>query len=319
MARPVRISTFAAPALRFQDGGKVFGQEAVDRMIAYWRSQLAQVLPGKPDLVVLPEACDRFPDHNNEERFEYYKVRGNQVRDALAALAREHGCYIAYSAAREVEDGSWRNSTQLIDRAGNVAGVYNKNHLVIEERTRWGILYGADAPVFECDFGRVACAICFDLNFDELRLKYAAQRPDLIVFSSMYHGGLMQAYWAYSCRAHFVGACCGLPSAILAPTGDILATTTNYFSHVTATVNLDCAIIHLDHNWGRIRAMLDKYGPKVKMHDPGLLGAVLISSETSEFTIADLVQEFEFELLDDYFQRSLDHRHAPGNIEGTAG
>ena len=318
MANYVRISTLGPEALRFHKGEKKFGQEAVDLMIGHWRAQLARVLPEKPDLIVLPEACDRFPDHQNEERLEYYKVRGNQVRDAFAAIAKEHGCYIAYSAAREVEDGSWRNSTQLIDRGGNVMGIYNKNHLVIEERTRWGILYGAEAPVFECDFGRVACAICFDLNFDELRLKYAAQKPDLILFSSMYHGGLMQAYWAYSCRSYFVGACRGLPSAILAPTGEILATTTNYFSYVTATVNLDSTLIHLDHNWGRIRAMIDKYGPKVKMHDPGLLGAVLISSETGEFTVDDLIKEFEFELLDDYFERSLKHRHEPGNIEGTA-
>ncbi|HQH51653.1 MAG TPA: carbon-nitrogen hydrolase family protein [Candidatus Hydrogenedentes bacterium] len=318
MANPVRISTFGTPAVRFYEGAKKLGQEAVDAMLAHWRAQLALVLPEKPDLIVVPEACDRFPDHNNEERFEYYKIRGDQVRDAFAAAAKEHGCYIAYSAARALEDGSWRNSTQLIDRNGKVAGIYNKNHLVIEERTRWGMLYGAEAPVFQCDFGRVACAICFDLNFDELRLKYVAQRPDLIVFSSMYHGGLMQAYWAYSCRAHFVGACSGLPSAILSPAGEILATTTNYFSCVTATVNLDCALIHLDYNWDKIRAMTDKYGPKVKLHDPGLLGAVLISSETTEFTISDMIKEFGIELLDDYFRRALDHRHAPGNIEGTA-
>ena len=72
-----------------------------------------------------------------------------------------------------------------------------------------GSLCGKDAPVFECDFGRVAFAICFDLNFDELRLKYVKAKPDLIIFSSMYHGGLMQAYWAYSCRAYFVGAIAG--------------------------------------------------------------------------------------------------------------
>jgi len=72
--------------------------------------------------------------------------------------------------------------------------------------TESGILYGREAPVFDCDFGRVAFAICFDLNFDELRLKYVKAKPDLIVFSSVYHGGLMQAYWAYSCRAHFIGA-----------------------------------------------------------------------------------------------------------------
>jgi len=61
---------------------------------------------------------------------------------------------------------------------------------VIEETTQDGVLCGKEAPVFECDFGRVACAICFDLNFDELRLKIAKARPDLILFCSMYHGGL---------------------------------------------------------------------------------------------------------------------------------
>ena len=42
------------------------------------------------------------------------------------------------------------------------------------------------------------------------------------------------------------GACCNLPSVILAPTGEILATTTNYFDQVTAEVNLDCALSHFE-------------------------------------------------------------------------
>ena len=256
------------------------------------------------------EVLERVGVEVHDERAREILVKGGGKADGIRVRLPEHLVRWALETAP--------SRMTLCDRNGKVAGIYNKNHLVIEERTRWGMLYGAEAPVFQCDFGRVACAICFDLNFDELRLKYVAQRPDLIVFSSMYHGGLMQAYWAYSCRAHFVGACSGLPSAILSPAGEILATTTNYFSCVTATVNLDCALIHLDYNWDKIRAMTDKYGPKVKMHDPGLLGAVLISSETTEFTINDMIKEFGIELLDDYFRRALDHRHAPGNIEGTA-
>ena len=81
----------------------------------------------------------------------------------------------------------------------------------------------ADAPLIECDFGRVGSAICFDLNFSEIRQRYEQARPDLLIFPSMYHGGLMQAYWAYACRAHLVTAVCGLPSAILSPVGNELA------------------------------------------------------------------------------------------------
>ena len=315
MARRVTISTLGIEPLRFGTGGKVHGQEAIDRMIAHWRRMLEPVLPGRPDLIVVPEACDRFPEHSMKERQDYYRARGDKVRDAFAEAARENHCYIAYSAIREMDDGSWRNSTQLIGRDGGLMGPYNKNHPVIEETTEGGILCGKDAPIFECDFGRAACAICFDLNFDELRLKYVQAKPDVLVFSSMYHGGLMQAYWAYSCRAHFVSAIAGEQSGILSPQGETIATTTNYFDYTTATVNLDCKVVHLDYNWQHLSRMKTKYGAKVKIYDPGYLGSVLISSESEEFTIDDMIEEFGIEPLDDYMVRALAHHHDPKNRE----
>jgi hypothetical protein len=161
----------------------------------------------------------------------------------------------------------------------------------------------------------IACAICFDLNFDELRLKYARQKPDMILFSSMYHGGLMQAYWAYSCRTHFIGSICGLPCTIISPIGETVTRSTNYFNFVTHTINLDCRVIHLDYNREKLRAIKNKYGSRVKITDPGFLGSVLITSETVEFTIDDIVDEFKIELLDDYIDRALAHRHNPKNME----
>ena len=312
MANYVKISTLG-PRLLTENPGT--SQAAVDHVIEFWKGELNQVLPDHPDLIVVPEACDRYTAHSLEERLAYYRVRGNRVRDFFADTARKHRCHIAYSAAREMPDGTWRNSTQLIGRDGQVLGIYNKNHVVITENTEGGILYGRDAPIIECDFGRVACAICFDLNFDELRLKYVQAKPDLILFSSMYHGGLMQTYWAYSCRAHLVTAVARSPSAIISPVGRVLASTTNYFDFVTATVNLDCKVVHLDFNWDKLKAMKEKYGPKVSVFDPGYLDPVLIASETEERTSEDLVEEFEIELLDDYFARSLAHRHDPRNVE----
>jgi hypothetical protein len=290
-------------------------QEVVAKMITHWRARFAQVLPDKPDLIVVPEACDRPAGFSLDKRLEYYRVRTDQIQQFFAQTARENKCYIVYSAAREMEDGTWRNSSILIDRAGTVAGIYNKNHVVIEETTQAGILCGRDAPVFDCDFGRVAFAICFDLNFDELRLKYKQAKPDLLIFSSMYHGGLMQAYWAYSCRCHFVGAVAGLPCEIRTPLGEVIASNSNYFDYVVATVNLDCRLVHLDYNWNRLKALKDKYGPKVTVKDPGYLGSVLVTSEHETISVEQMIQEFDIELLDDYMQRALAHRHAPGNME----
>ena len=290
-------------------------QRIVGQVIAHWTREFSQVLPDRPDLIVVPEACDRVAGLSREKRLEYYRVRKNQVRDFFAKVAADNRCYVVYSAAREMDDGTWRNSSVLIDREGKIVGVYNKNHVVIEETTESGILCGHEAPVFECDFGRVALAICFDLNFDELRLKYAGAKPDLIVFSSMYHGGLMQAYWAYSCRAHFVGAIHGLPCEIRNPLGEVVASSTNYFDYAVAEVNLDCRLAHLDYNWARLRELKNKYGPKVHIRDPGFLGSVLISSEDEKVSVDEMIAEFKIELLDDYMARALAHRHVPGNME----
>ena len=309
----VRIATLGPRSLSVD--AKADPQSIVSQVIAHWRREFSQVLPDRPDLIVVPEACDRVGGLSRERLLEYYRVRKDQVRDFFAKVAAENRCYVVYSAAREMPDGTWRNSSTLIDRQGRVMGVYHKNHVVIEETTESGILCGRQAPVFDCDFGRVALAICFDLNFDELRLKYIQARPDLIVFSSMYHGGLMQAYWAYSCRAHFVGAVSGLPCEIRNPLGEVVASSTNYFDFVVADVNLDCRLAHLDYNWSRLRDLKAKYGPKVTIHDPGFLGSVLISSEDAAVSVDEMIAEFHIELLDDYMARALAHRHAPGNME----
>jgi hypothetical protein len=73
--------------------------------------------------------------------------------------------------------------------------------------------------------------------------------------------------------------------------------------------------VHLDYNWERLRRVKAKYGPKVKITDPGCLGCVLIASEHETISVDDMIKEFEIELLDDYFVRSLAHRHKPGNME----
>jgi len=80
-------------------------------------------------------------------------------------------------------------------------------------------------------------------------------------------------------------------------------------------VNLDCKLAHLDYNWERLRKLKAKYGPKVTISDPGRLGSVLISSEHETISVNEMIKEFEIELLDDYFARSLAYRHKPGSME----
>ena len=125
----------------------------------------------------------------------------------------------------------------------------------------------------------------------------------------MFHGGLAQAIWAYTCRSHFVSAV-GIPellSQIRNPHGTIIASSTNYLDCVTATVNLDCCLVHLDGNYEKLTALKAKYGTEVDISDPGEIGSVLVTSNLDDIKAEEMLSEFEIEPLDDYLQRSLEH------------
>jgi hypothetical protein len=316
MARNVKISSIGKQPPRFPIEEKTNYEGLVEDMIRFWKAQIDIVLPDKPDLIILPENCDRYWGTPGEMVVPFRKAMGRRMLDELRQIARENNCYIVHSSTLEKPDGTWRNAAIMIDRSGEVIGQYNKNHTVVTEIDK-GILCGAETPIIKCDFGTVGFVICFDLNFDELRLKYKDLHPDLLIFPSMYHGGLMEAYWAYSCRAHFVG-CTGvdtLPNEFYSPVGNLLGTSTNYYQPITHTVNLDCVVAHIDFNGAAFTALKKKYGPDVAIFDPGKLGCVLITSESKTVSIQEMVAEFEIELLDDYLERSLAHHHDAANRE----
>jgi hypothetical protein len=125
----------------------------------------------------------------------------------------------------------------------------------------------------------------------------------------------MQNYWAYNCQAYFIGCTAGLECTVVNPVGTKIAASTNYQHYITARINLDYKVVHLDENWGKLRQIKEKYGRGVKIFDPGYLGCVLLTSEMTEISAKDIIKEFAVETWDEYYARSMRHRHLPGNME----
>ena len=310
----VKIATIGGGGALVKAGENNDPQNLVVQIIDYWKGELDKVLPYHPDLILLTEACDRPGGLSTEEQFNYYKIRKNQVSDYFASVAKANHCYIAFGMKRE-ENGGWRNLCVLLDREGKVSGIYDKNFPTIDEMDQ-GIKAGNETPLLKCDFGTVGCAICFDLNFDELRQKYEVLKPDIMLFPSMYHGGLEQSKWAYSCRSFFVCSFGSLtaPSEIRNPLGEVVATSTNYFNYAVATINLDRILVHLDYNWEKLVELKKKYGDDVIITDPGELGVVMITSASSKVSAGDMVKKFNIEIVDDYFSRVRIHRTRQLNL-----
>jgi len=66
----IKIATIGPRPLNVDANTKP--QQVVKKMIAHWRGRFAQVLPDKPDLIVVPEACDRPAGFGLDKRLEYY-------------------------------------------------------------------------------------------------------------------------------------------------------------------------------------------------------------------------------------------------------
>ena len=308
MARFVKVASvpLTIPSIR----EKPEEQHLSDFMVEVIRKHVDKVLPEKPDLIVLPEVCDRPADMPQPEVQAFYDERGDRTVQGLANIARENNCYIAAGVVRDAEDGNRYNSCVMIDRQGNVMGYYDKNFVVPWETPVYGIKSGKDIAVFECDFGRVGAVICFDLNFQELWYQYRDAKCDLIVFPSHFDGGLLRNIFAHETGAYFVGCYAGRysRSSIFDPLGGEVASSSNYYHYVVETLNLDYKICHLDENWGRYDAARKKYGSGVKVKDNGYIGTVILSSESPERTVDDIIREFGIETRDEYYARTRAHR-----------
>lgn len=309
MARRITVSTVSgypvqAPGLT--------ASQSIDLLQERWAERLAIVWPDEPDLVVLPEHGDRpiasMDPYRNlpiDVVDELTATKGEAMVRFYGDLAREHHTHIAYSGYRIDEFGQLRNSTQIIGPSGDVLGDYDKMHLTIGEHHDRGVMPGESMTVVDTEIGRLAPVICFDLNFTESVPELAALKPDVIVFGSAYHGGFMQQYWAYQTQAWFVGAVHPPnTSQVLTPMGDVWASTVNYRFHVTTQINLDRKVIHIDENHTKFLAMKRRYGNAIRIHDPGRVGAVLLTSEADDLTVDEVMAEFELADLDDYLARS---------------
>jgi hypothetical protein len=282
-------------------------QQITDQVISKWQEKLKPVMVHNPDLVLLPEACD-LPTFrwSKDEKFLYFKARGNQVLGFFASVAKQNRCYIAFGTYIERGDGRWNDSVVLVDRNGKVCGVYNKNFPTDEEMDE-GFVPSDQVELLECDFGKVAAVICFDLNFDELRERIANLNPDVLLFSSMYHGSdFVQNYWAYSCRSFLAGAQFNynVPSEIRNPVGRVVASSTNYTDFAVAEINLDFALVHLGGNKGKLGMLKEKYGDRVTIEDPGKLAVVMVSSDHPSKSAEEMLKEFDIEPLGHMFERS---------------
>ena len=300
--RPAMVSVIGSSLQQLPPDGKT----DVDTMIEFWTTRMDREVVTKPDLIVLPEICDMWAGFKTaEEKHLWLEKRGDKILNAFREYARKHKTYVIYPTYRQLGNRRYQNSAFVIDREGDVVGRYDKLRPTVRD-IAFGTIPGKAPVAVDTDFGRIAMLICFDLNFWELLDSYVALKPDILLFSSYYHGDFMLKVWAYKCRAHLVASTIGhLPKEIVSPCGTTLRLEEDYEWTISEPINTNCKVVHLDFNREGIQAARAKYGRKIKMDSAGSVGAVTLYSEDPNLPIDDVLKEFKIEVWDDYYNRSV--------------
>jgi len=304
--RLARISIVNTHQLGATEDDRIRLARAVERIQAVGRD--------RPDLVLLPELFANSPKENTHEAAAQaaQSVPG-PISEELAWLARRFHTYIAFGLFRRAGERLY-NSLVLLDRVGEPVWIYDKVTPVDVEMADWGETPGALPKAFECDFGRIGAAICFDINFNELAEHYAHQDIELLLFASAFPAGRLLDAWAVRYGFAVAGCTYYQNNRILDCTGVTVARTSDLLPYATAALNLNRRVVHMDKNLAKLDRMRSKYAGVVLIEDLRDEALCVITSLKEGLEVTKLMREFEIIPLPAYFDRSRQVRAEHGGL-----
>jgi predicted amidohydrolase len=293
LRRPVRVATVS-----HRPSTGVDSPAGMDRLIKGAQLYIERAARMGADLVAFTEI---YPQLALADPFHHAEPAEGGTLERVRELARQHRMIIVWPRLEYDSVRKIRNTSILVGRDGEVIGRYDKMFPTIPELEK-GVIPGTVAPVFETDFGLVGLLICFDLNFPEVRVALKQSKPDLVVFSSLYCGGLQAQALAYELRAFVVTSIASELGLIIDRAGRIIKEST-YEALAVAPINTNSVAMHMDFNWTKMDAMLAKYGPALTF-DYHTREAFFVIASARDEDIEAIIKEFQLEPADAYFDRS---------------
>jgi len=107
---------------------------------------------------------------------------------ALGKKAKQYNMYIVVGLNLS-EDGFYHNTAVLIDRSGEVCGIYRKIQVPLTEAES-GYTPGNESCVFETDFGKIGMMICWDQGFSEIARRLNKNGAEILFVPTMWNAPL---------------------------------------------------------------------------------------------------------------------------------
>jgi len=198
--------------------------ELIDRMQSQSQKRYGRGI----DLAILPEMAVTGEVRPGRDALGSSFPLEGPVKETFSRKARQFHCYIV-APLYLLEDkaaGLCSNAAVLFGRNGEVAGIYRKVHLVVDQRTgsmEDGSMPGKKEPVFECDFGKLGIQICYDMDFNSGWRELARQRVDLVAWPSQSPQRSRPVARALEGHYYIVSSTWRNNASVFEPTGKIAA------------------------------------------------------------------------------------------------
>ena len=199
------------------------------------------------------------------------------------------------------------NSAVVIDRKGQIIGIYEKLHPVTTSLDftvfESGVIPGKEPKVFDLDMGRIGILICFDIQWPKEWAKLGQMGAEIVFWPSAYDGGFPLQARAWDHHYYVVSAVKSAYARIIDITGEILMQTGSRAAVIGMEIDLDQRYFHSDFNASQILAIKEKYGRDVTIRLYHEEGGMTVASNREGLTVEDLMREFDMELVPDYVAR----------------
>ncbi len=233
-------------------------------------AEASQVRYGRGiDLAVLPEVA--VTGEAQGDVVEHSFPFEGAVRETFARKAREHRCYIVVPMYL-LQDKAKRlvsNVGILVGRNGEVVGSYRKLHPAVHagsDSMEGGITPGKEAPVFDCDFGKLGIQICFDMEYDYGWNELARQGAELVAWPTQSPQTTHPAARALRDRCYIVSSNWRDNSTVFEPTGKVAAQVRSQGEVLAYEIDLSYAILPWSPQLRNGAALKEKYGDKAWFH-----------------------------------------------------
>ncbi|MBO3803165.1 MAG: carbon-nitrogen hydrolase family protein [Candidatus Brockarchaeota archaeon] len=261
----------------------------------------------EPDLVCLPETFTTVSVDGKPE--DLAEAVPGPTTEAVSKRAKANDCYVICPINTRRGSKIW-NSAIVIDRSGEVLGIYDKVHPVTTSSDYTvfedGVMPGIDVPVFDLDFGRIGIQICYDIGFPESWEELSKKGARMVFWCSAYNGGFPLQVYAYLHHYYVVSSVRTDKSKIIDPCGTVLAETDQHVNVACRDVNLDFVVSHYDFNYSIPDKIMEAYPGRVEVRSHLDEGHFLVEPIDDSLTTALLQKEFGFESTFQYHQRHRD-------------